>query len=283
MRPVWHARAVVPRATVLRGGQRLSLPSRELVPGDVVVLEEGGHVPADSRLLRSAVLRVDESALTGESADVGTPPGVQGIAQGDSAQPSHRDDQRQCRIGGYRVRRIVAIGAVLLAAVGAWAGRQSLGEPGRILDRAVRYFRGPDLPVGFASGNGRIEATEYDIGTKRAGRIATVPVAEGDMVQVGQVLARMDTLDLEADLREAQAQATQAREDRRRAVAAIAQRQSELRGAAAAVAQRQSELRRADAAIAQRQGELDLAHKELQRTQMLFAKDLIARQKSTRT
>ena len=154
-------------------------------------------------------------------------------------------------MAGYSVKRIVGIGAVLLVALGGvWAGWQHLAEPGSVLSRALRYFKGSELPAGFASGNGRIEATEYDIATKRAGRIAAVLVAEGDMVQVGQVLARMDTQDLEADLREAQAQATQAREDRRRAVAAIAQRESELRGAAAAVALRQSELRRADAAIA---------------------------------
>ncbi len=162
-----------------------------------------------------------------------------------------------------------------------------------VLSRVIRYFREPELPAGFASGNGRIEATEYDIATKRAGRIAAVLVSEGDMVQVGQVLARMDTQDLEADLREAQAQAIQARQDRRRAVAAVAQRESELRGAGAgvalrqselgradaAIAQRQSDLRRADAAIALREGELTLAHKDLLRTQMLFAKDLIAPQK----
>ena len=180
------------------------------------------------------------------------------------------------------MKRVVGIGAVLLVALGVWAGRQYLTEQGPILSRAISYFKGSELPAGFASGNGRIEATEYDIATKRAGRIAAVLVAEGDMVQVGQVLARMDTQDLEADLREAQAQATQAREDRRRAVAAIAQRESELRGARPAspcgraisdgptppIAQRRSDLRGADAAIAQREGELALAHKELLRTQV---------------
>jgi HlyD family secretion protein len=212
------------------------------------------------------------------------------IAQGRC----HRDDGEIAhRVARYSVKRIVGIGAVLLVALGVWAGRQYLTEQGPIFSRAMRYFKGSELPAGFASGNGRIEATEYDIGTKRAGRIAAVLVAEGDMVQVGQVLARMDTQDLDADLREAQAQVTQAREDRRRAVATIAQRASELRGAGAAIALRQSDLRRADAAIAQRrsdlrradaaivqrEGELVLAHKELVRTQVLFAKDLIARQK----
>jgi HlyD family secretion protein len=189
-------------------------------------------------------------------------------------------------------KRILAAGALLLLLIGGGAAWQYSGAP-RLLSQAVRYFRGPTLPAGFASGNGRIEATEYDVATKRAGRIASVSVLEGDMVDVGQTLARMDTRDLEADLREAEAMAMQAREDRRRAVAAVTQRESELRSARAAVTQRQSELRRvdaaiaqrrsdlrrADAAVAQRETELDLARKELVRTQVLFAKDLIAHQK----
>ena len=122
--------------------------------------------------------------------------------------------------------------ALLLLLIGGWAAWQYFGAP-RLLSQAIRYFRGPTLPAGFASGNGRIEATEYDIATKRAGRIASVSVLEGDMVDVGQTLARMDTRDLEADLREAQAIALQAREDRRRAVAAVTQRESELRSATA--------------------------------------------------
>jgi HlyD family secretion protein len=188
---------------------------------------------------------------------------------------------------------MVAAGALLLLTIGGWAAWQHVRAPRLLLSQAIRYFKGPALPTGFASGNGRIEATEYDIATKRASRIISVLVVEGDMVEVGQTLAQMDTRDLEADLREAQALAIQAREDRRRAVAAIAQREGELRSAVAGIAQRQSELRRADAAIgqrrsdlrradaavAQRESELVLAHKELVRTQMLFAKDLIARQK----
>ena len=74
----WRARVslarlrtlAVPHATVRRDGQIVRIAAEELVPGDVVVLEAGAAVPADARLLRSAALRVDESALTGESAAV---------------------------------------------------------------------------------------------------------------------------------------------------------------------------------------------------------------------
>jgi P-type Ca2+ transporter type 2C len=59
-----------PMATVMRDGRMMVIPALALVPGDLVLLEAGGIVPADVRLLESAHLRVDESALTGESIPV---------------------------------------------------------------------------------------------------------------------------------------------------------------------------------------------------------------------
>jgi Ca2+-transporting ATPase len=59
-----------PLATAIRDGKALDLPARELVPGDMVGLEAGALVPADLRLVDSASVRIDESALTGESAPV---------------------------------------------------------------------------------------------------------------------------------------------------------------------------------------------------------------------
>jgi magnesium-transporting ATPase (P-type) len=61
------ARMTAATSSVLREGERTRLPSADLVPGDVLLLEEGDAVGADARLLTAAVLRVQESSLTGES------------------------------------------------------------------------------------------------------------------------------------------------------------------------------------------------------------------------
>jgi Ca2+-transporting ATPase len=60
-----------PNARVFRDGHLVTIPSRELVPGDVVVLETGNYVPADVRLVESVNLRAEEASLTGESVAVG--------------------------------------------------------------------------------------------------------------------------------------------------------------------------------------------------------------------
>jgi Ca2+-transporting ATPase len=63
-------RMSAPKARVLRGGQFVEIPAAEVVPGDVIRLETGDLVPADARIIQEANLRVDESALTGESVPV---------------------------------------------------------------------------------------------------------------------------------------------------------------------------------------------------------------------
>lgn len=95
------------------------------------------------------------------------------------------------------VRRLLTL-AVLLAVVGTvfWWWQASRPEP---------------LPAGIATGNGRLEATEVDLATKVAGRLAAVSAREGDNVAQGQVLATLDADDLRAQLRAAEAQARQAR------------------------------------------------------------------------
>ncbi|MDY6788994.1 MAG: HAD-IC family P-type ATPase, partial [Candidatus Nanohaloarchaea archaeon] len=59
-----------PDATVLRDGKKKVIDSKNVVPGDIVFLEQGDAIPADARLLEVSSLETDESALTGESAQV---------------------------------------------------------------------------------------------------------------------------------------------------------------------------------------------------------------------
>ncbi|MEK7374284.1 MAG: cation-translocating P-type ATPase, partial [Thermodesulfobacteriota bacterium] len=59
-----------PHAQVIRDGRQTSIPGRELVVGDIVLLEAGNYVPADMRLVESVNLKVEEASLTGESLPV---------------------------------------------------------------------------------------------------------------------------------------------------------------------------------------------------------------------
>jgi len=58
------------RARVIRGGERRSVPALEVVPGDILVVEEGDTIPADARVIHSTALQTAEGALTGESLPV---------------------------------------------------------------------------------------------------------------------------------------------------------------------------------------------------------------------
>jgi len=109
-------------------------------------------------------------------------------------------------------------------------------------------YHKPEVSEGFASGNGRIEATEVDISTKFAGRLAEVLAREGDVVEAHQIIARMDTKQLEAQLHKAEAEVRRAQQERNYAAAVIAQRKSEL----------------------------SLAEKDLERSRLLYENDNIA-------
>ena len=139
---------------------------------------------------------------------------------------------------------IRGVAAAIVIALGVWAWW---------------HFQPQDLPDGFAAGNGRIEAVEIDIAARTAGRIREILVNEGDFVRAGQVLAKMDTAVLEAQLREAEAQL-------QRALIGIETAQS-------LVTQREAEKQAAEAFIAQRKAELDAAQKRLARTRELASKN----------
>ena len=91
------------------------------------------------------------------------------------------------------------------------------------------WFRPPTgLPPGIASGNGRLEADEIDIDTKFPGRIAKLFADEGDLTTAGEVLALMDTQDLQASLKQDQALILQAGQTLNAAKSALAQQTSQV-------------------------------------------------------
>ena len=132
------------------------------------------------------------------------------------------------------VALMLAIGAV--AGCGAW-----------------RMVPDPGLPDGIASGNGRVEATEIDIAAKIPGRVQDISVNEGDFVTAGQVIAVMNTDQLQAQRRQAQAQLERARIGVDTAQALLTQRIAEQLSAQAVIAERTAELDNADRRLARSQ------------------------------
>ena len=142
-------------------------------------------------------------------------------------------------------------------------------------------LRPEGLGDGFASGNGRIEATDVDAASKLPGRIASIEVEEGEFVEAGQVIARMDTQVLQAQVLQGQAQMRQAQNSKLTASAQVRLRESEKVTAQAIVRQRQAEVSAAQKrharsailvkrnAMAQQQLDDDLAR--LQSTQAALA------------
>jgi HlyD family secretion protein len=95
-------------------------------------------------------------------------------------------------------------------------------------DDAWHRWTASDVPEGFACTNGRVEATKVYITTKYQGRIESVLVREGDTIEVGQILSRMDTRTLKAQLRQAEAHIQRARDTKATAGATVAQREADF-------------------------------------------------------
>ena len=109
-----------------------------------------------------------------------------------------------------------------------------------------QQWRSAQASEGLVSGNGRIEATEIDVATKYAGRIAEILAQEGEFVKAGQPLARMQIESLQAQQREAIAGRERASHAVTSARAEIALRESQYAATMATVTQREAEL---DAAL----------------------------------
>lgn len=125
-------------------------------------------------------------------------------------------------------RNLIAAG-ILICAAGAGYYAWSILHKDRLAD-------------GFASSNGRIEAVEIDISTKAAGRLKELMVREGDFVEAGHILAQMDTAQLEANKRQAEAQLRRAEISVDTANSLVAQRQAEQKSALAVIEQRKAQL-----------------------------------------
>lgn len=149
-----------------------------------------------------------------------------------------------------QTRRWLYIGGLLILGIAAFVVWQKAATP--------------SLPAGIASGNGRIEAVEIDISAKTAGRLQDILVTEGAFVTSGQPVAQMDTVQLMAKKREAEAQ-------RRRAEISIETAKS-------LVIQRQAERASAEAVVEQRQAELDSTNSKLARSEQLIRNNVVSQQ-----
>jgi len=115
-----------------------------------------------------------------------------------------------------------AVIAACLIAVPAAASAENA------LTSILQYFRGQNTQGGIASSNGRIEAQTVDVATKYAGRIVEVMVTEGEIVEAGAVVARLEDRDTRAQLLGAKAAVLRAKASKEVAEASVKEAQSAL-------------------------------------------------------
>jgi HlyD family secretion protein len=135
------------------------------------------------------------------------------------------------------------LSAATFAAIVVLAGHDPLYAPSRSgllatahaqsqakskVQKLIDDLLGTSMPEGIAKTNGRIEATQVDVASKYAGRLASVTVDEGDEVTAGQVIARLSSPEYEAQLRGARAQVLKAKKDLASVMALIAERKAAL-------------------------------------------------------
>ena len=133
---------------------------------------------------------------------------------------------------------------------------------------AYKYWKSTQsaLPAGIVSGNGRLEAKLSDASAKEPLRVKEVLVDEGDLVKPGQVLVRLDTVTIEAEMAKNEAAVATAREEFAAAKGGIATANADIAAAKADIAA-------ANAAIEQQQGEIKLAQTEADRQRRMLAEN----------
>jgi HlyD family secretion protein len=114
-----------------------------------------------------------------------------------------------------------------------------------------------ELPPGIAWGNGRVEAVAVDISALTGGRVREILAQEGETVAAGDVLVRMDTQQLEVQLREAQVQLRRGEIGKDVAESGVVQAEAEHSAALAVVAQRETELSSAEGRLSRSQQLVD--------------------------
>lgn len=137
---------------------------------------------------------------------------------------------------GVLRRYAVPLGIAMAIAIGGWF--------------AWQHYAAEPLPAGIASGNGRIEGVEIDVATRIPGRLKEILVKESDFVEPGQVLAVMDTDQLEAQRRQAEAQRDRARISVGSARSVVKQREAERQANLAVVEQRKAQAVAAESRLA---------------------------------
>ena len=145
-----------PRALVIRGGARLRVAGREVVRGDLMVLEQGDRIAADARLIEAHDLQADESLLTGESVPVGK---IAAAASADETVPRPGGDGLPFLYSGSLITRGSGIARVL-----ATGPRSEIGRIGQSLagleTEAPRLRRETTRIVGWcALGGGAVALT----------------------------------------------------------------------------------------------------------------------------
>ncbi|AKB30282.1 Cation-transporting ATPase, E1-E2 family [Methanosarcina siciliae T4/M] len=138
-----------PEAAIIRNGTEKKIPSTELVPGDIILLQTGDRIPADARIIKEFNLKVDESSLTGESVP------VQKITDALPAETSEADRKNMAYAGtavAYGRGRAVVTATGMKTAFGELAGLLGTIERSRTplqesLDKFGRWIGGATLVI----------------------------------------------------------------------------------------------------------------------------------------
>jgi Ca2+-transporting ATPase len=156
-----------PDAQVIRDGRRQVIPARQLVPGDIVLLEAGNYIPADVRLTEAINLRVEEAALTGESLPVEKD--ASAVLLGDVPLGDRRNTAFMGTLVSYGRGRGVVVGTGMRTQIGLIATllqavqqestplQRRLDQLGRTLGWAALIISGLVFVVGSLRGQDPLE------------------------------------------------------------------------------------------------------------------------------